>query len=108
VSALRYEYRVAACDVVATKPGYGIISECVANRTAVLYTSRGNFVEYDVLVREMPRVLRCQYIDHQELFAGNWRDALNRLMSAPAPAERPPTDGAAVIAGMVDQRVPRA
>ena len=49
-SGLRYEDLVAACDVVATKPGYGIIAECVANRTAILYTSRGRFVEYDVLV----------------------------------------------------------
>ena len=30
-----------------TKPGYGIISECVANGTAILYTSRGRFAEYE-------------------------------------------------------------
>ena len=30
-----------AADVVVTKPGYGIISECIANDTAILYTSRG-------------------------------------------------------------------
>ena len=64
-SGLRYEDLVAAVDVVVTKPGYGIISECVANDTALLYTSRGDFVEYDVLVREMPRVLRCAFIDQR-------------------------------------------
>ena len=37
----RYEDLVAAVDVVLTKPGYGIVSECVANDTALLYTSRG-------------------------------------------------------------------
>ena len=37
-------------DVVVTKPGYGIISECLANDTALLYTDRGHFIEYDVLV----------------------------------------------------------
>ena len=58
-NGLRYEDLVAAVDVVATKPGYGIISECVANDTAMLYTSRGRFPEYDVMVREMPRMLRC-------------------------------------------------
>ena len=46
----RYEDLVRAVDVVATKPGYGIISECIANDTALLYTSRGRFVEYDVMV----------------------------------------------------------
>ncbi len=47
---MRYEDLVAAVDVVMTKPGYGIIAECVANDTAIVYTSRGHFVEYDVLV----------------------------------------------------------
>jgi len=51
----RYEDLVGAVDVVVTKPGYGIIAECLANQTPLLYTSRGHFVEYDVLVRAMPR-----------------------------------------------------
>ncbi len=63
-SGLRYEDLVAAVDVVATKPGYGIVSECIANETAILYTSRGQFVEYEVLVAEMPRYLRCSFIEH--------------------------------------------
>ena len=46
----RYEDLVRAVDVVVTKPGYGIISECLANDTALLYTSRGDFREYPVLV----------------------------------------------------------
>lgn len=100
-AGLRYEDLVSAVEVVVTKPGYGIIAECVANRTAMLYTDRGHFVEYDALVREMPRFLRCEYIDHESLFAGRWRDALRRLLcSSPAP-ERPPTDGAQVVAGMI-------
>ncbi len=37
------------------KPGYGIISECIANDTALLYTSRGDFREYPVLVEAMPK-----------------------------------------------------
>ena len=44
---------------MVTKPGYGIISECIANDTALLYTSRGDFREYPVLVKEMPKYLRC-------------------------------------------------
>ena len=97
-SGLRYEDLLAACDVVVSKPGYGIISECLANDTALLYTSRGRFVEYDVMVEEMPRVLRCRYIEQGALLAGHWRIALDALLaSAPAP-ERPPTDGAEVAA----------
>src|SRR5437868_2137988 len=54
---LRYEDLVHSVDAVVTKPGYGIISECIANETAIVYTSRGRFPEYDVLVREMQRYL---------------------------------------------------
>jgi L-arabinokinase len=100
-AGLRYEDLVAACDVVATKPGYGIIAECIANDTAVLYTSRGHFVEYDVLVAEMPRYLRCAYIDHNALFGGRWRATLDRIRSMPVPPERPATNGAEILAEMI-------
>jgi L-arabinokinase len=102
-SGLRYEELVAACDVVATKPGYGIIAECIANGTAMLYTSRGQFAEYDVLVAEMPRYLRCGYLDHNALLAGAWRRVLDGIMSAPAPAEHPRTDGAQVVAQRISE-----
>ena len=98
---LRYEDIVAAVDVVITKPGYGIISECVANDTGLLYTSRGRFVEYDVLVREMPRYLRCGFIDHADLFAGRWGASLDAVLGSPPPPERVPTNGAGTIAQMI-------
>jgi hypothetical protein len=97
----RYEDLVAAADVVVTKPGYGIISECIANGTAVLYTSRGHFVEFEVLVAEMPKYLRCAFIAQEALLAGRWRDALNGLLASKPPPERPRTDGAEVVAGKI-------
>jgi L-arabinokinase len=97
----RYEDLVRAVDVVATKPGYGIVAECIANETALLYTSRGHFVEYDVMVREMPRYLRCGFISNQDLYAGCWEAALDALLAQPHPPERPRVDGAEVVAGML-------
>jgi len=101
---LTYVDLVAAVDVVVTKPGYGIIADCVANHTAMLYTSRGRFVEYDVMVREMPRFLRCEYIDLDAFLAGRWREALRRLLNQPPPPERPRTDGADVVADLIVER----
>jgi hypothetical protein len=98
---VRYEDLVHAVDAVVTKPGYGIISECIANDTAIVYTSRGRFPEYDVLVREMPRYVRNAYIEQSDLRAGRWRAALDAAVSAPAPPERPRTDGAQVVADMI-------
>ena len=106
-AGLRYEDLVAAVDVVVTKPGYGIIAECIANETAMLYTSRGRFREYDVMVAEMPRVLRCEFIDHGALLSGRWLEPLTRVLQRPAPPDRPATDGAEIAArlaaGILDQ-----
>ena len=100
----RYEDLVAAVDVVATKPGYGIIAECAANDTALLYTSRGHFVEYEVLVQEMPRYVRSQFIPQDALFAGEWLPYLEELLSQdrPEPAD---VSGAAHAAGLVLERL---
>jgi L-arabinokinase len=97
----RYEDLVRAVDVVVTKPGYGIISECIANDTAMLYTSRGDFREYRVLVEEMPKYLRCEFIDHDDLFSGNWAPHLDRLLAQPPPPIKPRTDGAKVAADVI-------
>ena len=100
-AGLRYEDLVAAVDVVLTKPGYGIISECIANNTAMVYTSRGRFAEYDVLVGEMPRYLRVAHLDNASLMAGRWRAAIDAAVNAPPPPVAPPTNGAAVVADMM-------
>ncbi len=97
-SPYRYEDLVAAVDVVMSKPGYGIVSECIACDTPLLYTSRGVFREYDLFVREMPRYLRCRFIEHADLFAGNWRAALSAVVSQPRPLETIATNGAEVAA----------
>jgi hypothetical protein len=97
----RYEDLVSAVDVVVTKPGYGIISECIANHTALLYTSRGDFREYQVLVDAMPNFLRCAFIDHADLFAGNWQPHLDALLAQAEPPSKPPTDGADVAADIL-------
>jgi L-arabinokinase len=98
---LLYQDLVAAADVVVSKPGYGIVSECVANGTALIYTSRGRFIEYDLFVREMPRVLRCRYLSQEDLLSGRWSDAIDAVLAQPEPAERPAVDGADVAARQI-------
>ncbi|HUR19198.1 MAG TPA: hypothetical protein VMZ90_00220 [Vicinamibacterales bacterium] len=106
-SGLRYEDLVAAADVVVTKPGYGIISECVAHDTAMLYTSRGHFREYDRMVEEMPRLLRCRFIEQSDLFAGRWNDALRALMLQSPVTQPLATDGADHAAAFIQDAVDR-
>ena len=98
---MSYADLVAAADVVVTKPGYGIVSECVANGAAILYTSRGHFIEHDVLVKDMPQFLRCRFISQEDLRAGRWADAIDSLLRQPPPSERLPTNGAEVVARFI-------
>ena len=102
----RYEDLVRAVDVVVTKPGYGIISECLANDTALLYTSRGDFREYQVLVDAMPAFLRCAFINHDDLFAGRWARHLGELLAQSEPPTKPATNGADVAADILLERIP--
>jgi L-arabinokinase len=103
---IRYEDVVGAVDVVASKPGYGIISECAANATALLYTDRGRFCEYDVLVREMPGLLDAAFIAQADLRAGRWRAPVTSLLAQP---RRPaaPAEGAATAADWLSARLGR-
>ncbi len=94
----RYEDLVGAVDVVLTKPGYGIIAECAANDTALVYASRGDFAEYAVLVEAMPGLLRCAYIEQRDLFAGRWAPVVRQVLDLPPLTARPTTDGAQVVA----------
>jgi L-arabinokinase len=98
---VRYEDLVAAADVVVTKPGYGIISEAIANDTAVLYTSRGHFPEYDLLVEEMPKYVRSAFISHDDLFAGKWESHIDKLRAQPKIKKKPETNGAEVAADIL-------
>jgi hypothetical protein len=100
-AGVRYEDLVAASEVVVTKPGYGIVSECIANGSAMLYTSRGHFPEYDVIVEEIPKYLRASFIGQDDLFGGRWEPYLDKLLSQAKPKKKPETNGAEVAADIL-------
>jgi L-arabinokinase len=100
-AGVRYEDLVAASEAVVTKPGYGIISEAIANDAAILYTSRGHFPEYEVLVEEMPKYLRSAFISQDDLFAGKWETHVDKLLAQPKIKKKPETNGADVAAELL-------
>jgi L-arabinokinase len=101
LDGLRYEDVVAQADAVITKPGYGIVSECLIHRVPVLYTSRGEFAEYAPLVAGLERFGVSGFIPNQDLLAGNWRDSLEALLRRPAAWPELPADGAEVAAAIL-------
>lgn len=89
---------VAASDAVMTKPGYGIVAECLAHGVGVVYTSRGRFAEYDILVSAIERHLPSAFLSNEELREGRWRRALDEVLSSHGPVSVVPADGAAEAA----------
>jgi L-arabinokinase len=98
-----YVSLLAACDVVVTKPGYGIVVDCLANRVAVLFTDRGPFREYDVLAAALPRLGRARYVPRDEVLAGHLGPHLDTLLDADASWTTERMDGAEVVADRVLQ-----
>jgi L-arabinokinase len=94
---LGYLDLVAAADVVVTKPGYGIVTDAIAGRTRMIYTERGDFPEYPVLVEGMTRWLPAVHVSNADLLAGRLRPALEAVLAAAFP-EPPRMDGAEVAA----------
>jgi hypothetical protein len=90
--------------VVVTKPGYGIVTDCIGARTRLVYTERGDFPEYPVMVAEMGRYLPAVHVANEALLGGRLRAALEQVLSLPFP-EPPRTDGAAVAAGLLLERL---
>jgi L-arabinokinase len=96
---------LAACDAVVTKPGYGMVADCLANRVAVLFTDRGPFREYDVLAEALQRLGRARYLPRQELMAGELGPPLDELLASRSAWTELAVDGAEVVSERVLERV---
>jgi L-arabinokinase len=92
---------LASVDAVVSKPGYGIVSECVVNEKPLLYADRQNFREYPILVAAIERCLCQAHLPSDDLYAGNLGPGLVALRSAPGPTGRPARGGEKVVAARI-------
>ena len=76
---------VRAADVVVTKPGYGTVAECLAAGTPMLYTSRGEFAEYPLLVEAIEAHLPNRFVPREEFARGRWIEPLEELLDEERP-----------------------
>jgi UDP:flavonoid glycosyltransferase YjiC (YdhE family) len=89
---------LAACDVVVTKPGYGIVADLIANRVPALYVSRGGFREEPVLIGALEEEGRAVPLARSALDALDLGPALEQLRSLDRPWTNRRIDGAEVAA----------
>jgi hypothetical protein len=99
-AGLEYPDLVGAADVVITKPGYGIVTDCVGAGARLVYTDRGDFPEYPIMVAEMTRYLPAVHVANEDVREGRLGPALEAVMTLERPAT-PPIDGAQVAADAI-------
>jgi len=91
---VKYQDLVNAADAVLTKTGYGIVSECITNRTGIIHVSRDNFIESGVIAEEMKKYIPAIEIPKEDFFLGRWREYFELLQSDEKPRATISTDGA--------------
>jgi hypothetical protein len=70
---------VASVDLVITKPGYGILADCLSHGTPMIYSDRGEFPEYPILVEGIKAFLPSCYMPKEDLYCGKWQPYLERM-----------------------------
>lgn len=75
----RFSDLVAVSDVVLSKPGYGIVSDCFANRVPLLYIQRDDFVECDVIVQWLNQNSVASELTFDQFKSGDWQESLVQL-----------------------------
>jgi hypothetical protein len=103
--SLTFSDLLAGSSVVLSKPGYGIVADCLAARKPLLWPRRYGFREDEVTLAEASPYLPMREIPHADLFAGNWKSHLDRLLQMPMPARNLATDGASVAAQIISCRL---
>jgi hypothetical protein len=83
----------ATVDIVLSKPGYGVLSECVVNQKPLIYVERENFREYPIMEAAIHQHLQYQHLPAADLYAGQLREALEGVENAPPPREKLSGDG---------------
>ncbi len=93
-----YPALVAACDAIVTKPGYGIVADCLANRVPVLFTDRGPFREYPVLAEALETLGTAAYVAREDVRSGRLGPHLDALLGRRARWAPLDADGASRVA----------
>jgi UDP:flavonoid glycosyltransferase YjiC (YdhE family) len=94
----QYEDLVRAVDVIVTKPGYGMVADVLAHKVPVLYTDRGEFPEYELLVQALNELATAEFIPQDKLLSGDIEPYLNRLFDKQPNWPSVRLDGARVAA----------
>jgi L-arabinokinase len=84
---------LASVDVVISKPGFGILSDCAVNNKPLIYADRTNFREYPVLEESIRKYLKHVHISSEDLYRGDIEPSLRAVETAAEPLQNLPAGG---------------
>jgi len=77
---IRYQDLTASADVVISKIGYGVVSECILNGTPLIYLPRENFAEYPVLEAAVTKWGSGYCISAKDFYSLLWDKAFKNVI----------------------------
>jgi len=89
---------VASVDAVVSKPGFGILSDCIVNQKPLIYAERSDFLEFPILEAAVRKYLRHVHIPAADLYRGDLRTSLDRIWESSDPREYLPRGGDVIAA----------
>ena len=100
-AGLDFSDLLAASDVAVSKLGYGMIADCIAAGTRLVWPPREGFREDDVTRVEAAKYLPMAEVPADDFRAGKWGEALRRVVALPDPPEQMALGGAVACAGFI-------
>jgi hypothetical protein len=98
---------VRSCDVLITKPGYGLITEAACNGTPVLLLPWKDWPETVGLTDWLSQHGRMLRLSDEKLSAGDFATEVHRVLALPTPPRPLPT-GVSQIAEIIEAHLPSA
>jgi hypothetical protein len=89
---------LASSDVAIGKLGYGLAGMCALARLRLLYAPREGFREDGLIAPQASQYTALRPIPRDDLYAGRWKDHLERILADPMPGRAIDASGARVCA----------
>lgn len=100
---IRHPDLVAACDLVVSKPGYGILSESAVNNVPVLFVKRWDFRESDVMQQQVQEMGSGRVVEVEDVQAGRLGQHIMDALEAGLAWPEMRTDGGEVAARRIEE-----
>ena len=78
---------IASVDAVISKPGFGILSDCVVNGKPLIFSDRRDFAEYFILESSIKKYLKHVHIPMDTLYRGDVKPSIDLVWDRPEAAK---------------------